>query len=357
MQASSEDFGRGHDRRVRMRQRAAIVSLVVAIVLFGTKFLAWTMTGSAAILSDALESIVNIVAAGMAWFSVWFGSQPADENHPYGHGKIEDFSAGVEGSLIVLAAIGILWSAVPRFFDPVVLQSIDRGVLLVLGAAIANAVLGWYLIREGREQHSRALEADGRHVLTDVWTSGGAIVALGLVTITGQLWIDPLMACLIAGSILVSGGRLIRESVGRLMDEADDEALDRIAAHLERHRRPQWVDVHELRAWWSGDVLHVDLHLALPRFWSIEQSHAEATALERVVGEAAGRRSSVVVHVDPCRSPSCPTCGVEGCPVRAYALEGEPEWTRERVTRRVPPVTVADEAMGPGRTRDSRRGD
>lgn len=339
MSASPDHSGSEHDRRVRMRMRAAIVSFVVAVVLFGAKFLAWTMTGSAAILSDALESIVNIVAAAMAWFSVWFGSQPADDNHPYGHGKIEDFSAGVEGALIVLASLGILWSAVPRFFDPRVIDAVDRGVLLVLGAAVANAILGWYLIREGRRQHSRALEADGRHVLTDVWTSAGAIAALGLVTMTGWLWIDPLVACLIAVSILVSGSRLIRESVGRLMDEADDEALDRVAERLDERRRPSWVDVHELRAWWSGDVLHVDVHFVLPRFWSIEQSHAEATQLEAIVGQAAGKRSSVVVHVDPCRPRWCHECSLEDCPIRADDFEVSPEWDRERVTRVVPRET------------------
>jgi len=319
-----------------MRMRAAIISFVVAIVLFGAKFLAWTLTGSTAILSDALESIVNIVAAGMAWFSVWFGSQPADENHPYGHGKIEDFSAGVEGALIVLAALGILWSAVPRFFDPVLLDSIDRGVLLIMAAAIANAVLGWYLIRAGRQLHSRALEADGRHVLTDVWTSAGAIIALGLVTLTGQLWIDPLMACLIAGSILVSGGRLIRESVGRLMDEADDEALEQIATELNSRRRSSWCDVHEVRAWWAGDILHVDMHLALPRFWSIDRSHREATVVEAVVADAVGKRGSVTVHIDPCVASLCPECEVVDCPVRAEGLQQRPVWDREHIVRRVP---------------------
>lgn len=333
MPASSDLTGQAHDHRVRMRQRAAIVSFVVAVVLFGAKFFAWKLTGSAAVLSDALESIVNIVAAGMAWFSVWYGSQPADDNHPYGHGKIEDFSAGVEGALIVIAAVGILWSAVPRFFDPVVLQSIDRGVAIVLAAAVANAILGWFLIREGRQQHSRALEADGRHVLTDVWTSAGAVVAIGLVVVTGQLWIDPLVACLIAVSILVSGGRLIRESVGRLMDEADDEALERIANELQSHRRPQWVDVHEVRAWWSGDVLHVDAHLVLPRFWSIERSDVEATAFAETVVAAAGKRSSVVVHVDPCRPVFCRDCGVADCPVRSEERQRQPVWDRAHVTR------------------------
>ena len=336
MPASVERHERAHDERVRLRQRAAKISLGVAIVLFGIKFYAWLLTGSAAVLSDALESIVNIVAAGMAWFSVWFASRPADENHPYGHGKIEDFSAGVEGSLIVIAAIGILWSAAPRFVDPLPLERLDAGMVLVLGAAAVNFVLGWFLMREGRNQHSRALEADGRHVMTDVVTSVGAIAALLIVGSTGWLWVDPLVACLIALQILVSGFRLIRESFGRLMDEADEDTLRAVAHRLQERRRAEWIDVHELRAWWAGDTLHVDMHLALPRYWSIEQSYAEATALEQEVAAAAGKRSSVVVHVDPCRPRLCSQCAVEPCPVRAATCGGVPEWTRDHLVRVVP---------------------
>ena len=170
--------------RTRARLRAGLISLVAAALIFGAKLLAYLQTGSAAILSDALESIVNIAAAGMATFSVWYGSQPADENHPYGHGKIEDFSAGVEGALIVIAAGGIVASSVPRFFEPQPIERMGLGLVLVVVASAANAVLGWFLLREGRRQRSRALEADGRHVLADVITSIGAVIALSVVLLT-----------------------------------------------------------------------------------------------------------------------------------------------------------------------------
>lgn len=322
--------------RTRTRMKAALISCVAAVCIFTAKLVAYQLTGSAAILSDALESIVNIVAAAMAAFSVWFAAQPADENHPYGHGKIEDFSAGVEGALIVLAAAGIVFAAVPRFFDPRPIEAIGTGSVLVLLATAANGVLGWYLIRTGRRVHSRAIEADGRHVLTDVITSVGAVVALGLVMLTGANWIDPLVACLIAVQIVGSGFGLIRASVGRLMDEADEEALNRLADHLQGDRPAEWIDAHELRAWWAGDVLHVDVHLVLPRYWTIEHSHRDAEAFVERVGQAVPTRTEVVVHVDPCSDGWCAACEVQECPVRARPFAEDRAWSRDRLVRRLP---------------------
>jgi cation diffusion facilitator family transporter len=321
--------------RARARIRAAAISLVVALVLLGTKLAAYFFTGSAAILSDALESIVNVVAAGMALFSVWYGAQPADQDHPYGHGKVEDFSAGVEGALILLAAMLIFWAAIPRFFDPVPLESLGSGGILVGLATVANLLLGLYLVRTGRENQSRALIADGRHVLADVVTSVGAVGALVLVGLTGWLWLDPLIACVIAVHIVVAGFKLIRESVGRLMDEADEEVLQAVSEHLEQSRRPHWIDVHELRAWWAGDTLHVDAHLVLPRYWSIERAHAAGDEFEAEVGIAVGTRSGVVVHVDPCRDVFCARCRVEECEIRVRELEDRRPWDREWMVRPV----------------------
>jgi len=321
---------------IRARMRAASISLLTAGVLLAIKFIAYRLTGSAAILSDALESIVNVAAAAMALFSVWYGAQPADADHPYGHGKVEDFSVGVEGALIVLAALGIFWSAVPRFFAPRPLESLGMGGLLISLATAANLLLGLYLIRVGREHYSKALVADGRHVLTDVISSVGAVGALIAVSITGWLWLDPFIACLIAVHILVAGFKVVRESVGRLMDEADSGALEDVASHLERTRRDHWIDVHELRAWWSGDTLHVDAHLVLPRYWSIERAHIAGDELDAELVTAIGARSGVVIHLDPCRDSFCPGCRVEACEIRAHAHDDDRGWDRQWLVRRVP---------------------
>jgi cation diffusion facilitator family transporter len=284
-------------------------------------------------LSDALESIVNVVAAAMALFSVWYGSQPADADHPYGHGKVEDFSAGVEGALIVLAALLIFRAAVPRFFDPRPIESLGSGGLLIAGATCANLLLGLYLVRAGRNHHSRALVADGHHVLADVVTSVGALGALILVGLTGWLWLDPAIACIIAIHIVIAGYRLIRESIGRLMDEADSEALDRLATHLEGVRRKDWIDVHELRAWWSGDTLHVDAHLMLPRYWMLDRAHSAGDQLEAEIAAAVREHGEAVVHVDPCRDSFCSRCRVDDCEIRAEAFRAKEPWTRESLVR------------------------
>lgn len=321
--------------RARSRIRAASVSLVVGIALLVAKLAAYAFTDSAAILSDALESIVNVVAAGMALFSVWYGSQPADEDHPYGHGKVEDFSAGVEGALIVLAALLIFRAAVPRFFDPHPLEGLGKGGILIGLATVANLLLGLYLVNSGRRNQSRALVADGKHVLADVVTSVGAVGALILVALTDWLWLDPLIACLIAVHIVVAGYKLIRESVGRLMDEADADVLDAVSAHLEAARRDHWIDVHELRAWWAGDTLHVDAHLVLPRYWSIERAHAAGDEFEAEIGMSTGTRSGAVVHVDPCRDVFCARCRVADCEIRVRELEDRRGWDREWMVRPV----------------------
>lgn len=337
----------------RARLRAAVVSLAVGIVLFGGKLLAWYWTGSAAVLSDALESIVNVVAAALMAYSVWLAGKPADRNHPYGHGKAEDFSAGVEGALIVLAALAIVFHAVRRFADPVPLARIDAGLLLVGGAAATNLVLGLWLLRRGRALRSQALVADGHHVITDVVSSAVAIAGLLLVRITGLAWLDPLAACLIALHIVGSGLRLVRESVGRLMDEADEELLAQMARRLEEVRRDDWIDVHELRAWRSGDYLHVDFHLTLPRYWSVERAHDAQDDVEAALMRGLEEPGEVIIHADPCQPSHCRYCGVEGCPVRSEERSERLEWTRRRVTGE--PLDIA-QAAGPG-SRAGREGD
>lgn len=311
----------------RARRLAATFSLIVGTMLCAAKFWAAWRTGSAAVLSDALESILNIAAAALLWWTVEVSARPADRDHPYGHGKAEDFSAGVEGALIVLAAFAILFEAVPRLLAPRPIGDLDLGLLVVLGAGVVNGALGLWLVRRGQALRSAALVADGRHVLTDTLTSVGVVVGLLLVRWTGKLWIDPLVACLVAAQILVSGGKLVRGAVGRLMDEADLRLLDQIASALQQSRRDDWVDVHQLRTWRSGRYLHVDFHLTVPRYWSVERGHtaekdAGAELLQRLQEDG-----DVIVHVDPCVPECCHLCQVAPCPVRSAPFEGQIDWT------------------------------
>src|SRR5262245_28807883 len=200
----------------RARVRAGLVSLVVGTVILAAKFWAYRLTGSTAILSDALESIVNVVAAVFALGGILFAAQPADRNHPYGHGKIEFFSAAFEGGLIAFAAILIVYEALSALVAGPELRALDVGLAIVGATGVANALLGVYLLRTGRRHTSLALEADGKHVLSDALTSAGIVVGLGLVRVTGLAWLDPLVACGVAGVLFWTGFRLVRVAAGGL---------------------------------------------------------------------------------------------------------------------------------------------
>lgn len=319
----------------RIRFRAMSFALLASGLLMGMKFGAYLLTGSTAILSDALESIINVVASGFALWSVYLSARPPDLRHPYGHGKIEYFSVGFEGALIILAAVTILYKSISAFFAELQLTHLDRGILLVLAAALVNLGLGVYLVRTGRRTRSLLLEADGRHLLTDVYTSAGVVVGLILVELTGILWLDPLVACLVAGNILFTGWRLMRESFGSLMDAADPEMIERIVGILNTHRKPEWIDIHQLRARRYGPEVHVDFHLILPRDFGLFEAHAHAKEIERLLLESVEEVSEVIVHLDPCEDPFCSQCRRYACDYRAYRDSGERQtWRPEEAAAR-----------------------
>lgn len=251
--------------RTAVALRAGLMSLGVGALILGVKLAAWLATGSSALLADALESIVNVVAAGMVAFTVMVAARPADDDHPYGHGKAEFLSAASEGALILLAATLIVAESVRKLIVGVELERTGAGVLLAALGAVANLGLGLYLLRTGRAVGSEALEADGRHVLTDVRTTAGSIAALLGVQLTGWLWLDPLVALAVAVNIVLTGWQVVRRALAGLLDEADFELLAEVGKRLERERRPDWIDIHELRTRRSGRFRHIDLHLVAPR--------------------------------------------------------------------------------------------
>ncbi len=320
-------------RRVSARKRAAAFSIALSVVLLGAKVFAWRLTASTAILSDAIETTINVVAASLAYFSIVQGAKPPDRDHPYGHGKAEDFSAGVEGTLIVIAALLIVWHALHRLFDPRAIGQLDLGLLIILGTSVANGAAGMYLIRQGRSHVSQALVADGYHLITDTVTSVGVVVGLILVRFTGREWLDPVAAIAVAAHILVVGLQLMRQSVGRLMDEADEELLEEIATRLQITRLPEWIDMHELRVWRSGDLRHIDLHLTLPCYWTVEQAHETQAHLREVLLAPYDGRGECIVHLDPCKPVCCHICAVSNCTVREAPLQTRPEWTAEILVR------------------------
>jgi len=307
--------------------RVAWLSLLVSGGLLVVKFLAYQLTGSAAVLSDALESIVNVIASSFALFSVTLSARPPDASHPYGHGRVEFFSAGFEGALIMAAAVAIFCAALPRVFAPQPLTQLSLGMGLVCGAGVANALLGVYLQHVGHRTHSLALVADGRHLLSDAYTSAGVLVGILGVWLTGWDVLDALTALVVALHILVMGGRLVRESIARLMDEAEPALLQRIVQTMQAARQSSWIDLHNLRAWRSGPRYHVDFHLTLPRYWDLEHGHNVAQSIELLIQETQPTYGDVIIHLDPCLPSDCPFCALSSCPLRAAAHQESPSWT------------------------------
>ncbi|MBM4060587.1 MAG: cation transporter [Planctomycetes bacterium] len=300
----------------------ALLSLAVAIATLGVKFWAYLATGSQAVLGDALESIVNVVAAGFAFGVLAYAGRPADREHPFGHGKVEFFSAAFEGGLIFAAALLILWQASVAFWRGAELRALDLGLLLTVAAGLGNGALGLFLVRYGRRHRSAAIEADGHHVLSDFWTSAGVIVGLLLVRITGLSWFDPLVAALMAGWLLRTGFRLVRSAFGALLDAEDPAFLARLVAALGPRARNGVIRIHQLRSIRAGRFHHVSAHVVVPEFWTVQQAHDAAEGVAAEVVRELGGEVDITFHTDPCERAYCSRCDLETCSVRCQPFRG-----------------------------------
>lgn len=317
--------------RFRTRLTAMVAAVAVSVLLMAVKFYAWWLTGSAAILSDALESIINVGASAFGLLSVILAGKRPDLTHPYGHGKIEYFSAGFEGALIILAALGIFYAAWPQLLDPQELPHLGQGLLFLAGVTLGNLGMGLALIYYGKHTDSLILVADGKHLLTDVYTTVGALLGLALVYLTGWLWLDGVAAMVLGFNIIITGGNLVRQSVAGLMDESDPVLLERIVQVLKQHRKELWIDIHRLRARRAGDRVFIDFHLILPRDLSLKEAHGEVKDLERLFGSHFGGQADILVHLDPCEEPECPLCGHDPCIHRQEAARARSLWERQTV--------------------------
>ena len=317
----------------RVRTRAGLLSLVVSIVLLAAKYQAYRMTGSTAILSDALESIVNVVAAVFALGGIAFAAQPADRNHPYGHGKIEFFSAAFEGGLIAFAAVLIIYQVLQAFLYGVEIRALDAGLAIVVLAGLANLALGLYLLRVGRAYQSLTLVADGKHVLSDFWTSVGIVVGLLLVRATGIWWLDPVTAGVVALNLMWTGFRLVRHAAGGLLDEEDPGLLSRLLTALDARLGQGVIRVHHLRAIRAGRFHHVEAHLVVPEFWSVDQAHELSEDLAARVIAELGVEGELVFHTDPCHRIYCAMCDLDDCGVRREPFRDRPPLSLEEAVR------------------------
>jgi cation diffusion facilitator family transporter len=310
------------------------VSFVVSVLLLVVKFYSFYITNSTAILTDALESIVNVVAAGFATYSIFLASRPRDDNHPYGHGKIEFFSAGVEGTLIILAGVFICYQSIYNLFFPNDLEKLVEGVLLVTFAGTVNGVLGYFLQRKGKSLNSLTLEASGRHLITDTLTSFLLVFGVLIIYLTGYEFLDSVIAILFSFYIMYAGYGLVRRSVAGLMDEADPRAVEATVKVINQNRKNTWIDIHNMRVQQYGGDRHIDLHLTLPYYIDLKQVHDEVEQLEKVLEDDWKGDMEVFVHSDPCiPEKCCHYCQITDCPVRKVPLDTKIEWTASNMSK------------------------
>lgn len=288
----------------RTLERYALLAVAAAVLTITLKMLAWWLTGSVGLLSDALESLVNLAAALLALWMLRLSAMPPDEAHPFGRSKAEYFSSAAEGALIVVAAASIVWAALPRLVTPQPINMPVIGIVLSAMASGVNLGAARVLLRASRRYHSIALEADARHLLTDVWTSAGVIVGIILVALTGWLRLDPLIALAVAGNILWTGAKLMRRSFAGLLDPAipEEERADVTRIFVEYSRR-YGVSFHALRTRHAGARRFISFHLLVPDAWTVEHAHQLSEEIESRIRSLVPN-ASTFVHIEPVSHPS-----------------------------------------------------
>lgn len=296
------------------------------------KLIAWFITGSLAILTDAMESIVNIVAGFLGLYSLTLSSKPKDADHPYGHGKVEFLSAGVEGSLVIIAGFYIMYKAVQSFFYPHIIQKLNTGIILIAFTAIVNFIIGKMCINTGKKNKSLQLIAGGKHLLTDTYSTSSILVGLLIIYFTGYDFIDTVIACIVAVFIIYTGYKIVRVSVAGIMDEADDQLLKDIVDLLNKNRKENWIDLHNTRIIKYGSTLHCDCHLTVPWYLTVREAHAEIEALGELIKNEFGEAVELFVHSDACQDSSCKICAKQNCMVRKHDFEKRITWTIKNIS-------------------------
>lgn len=307
--------------------------LIAGTAIMLLKFVAFFITHSNAILSDALESIINVVAGAFAYYSLRLAAKPKDLDHPYGHGKIEFISAGFEGGLILLAGLVIIGKSVMNLFHPVAIEQLDKGAVIAGFAGAANYVLGTYLIKKGHAYKSITLVADGKHLQTDTWSSLGLVAGVVVIYLTGLTWLDNVFAIVFGALIIYTGYQLVRKSLAGLMDEADESVLRDVVNVLNENRNEKWIDIHNLRIQQYGSSFHIDCHITLPWYDNLQTSHDELKKIEDLILAKFHQRVELFIHPDPCLPFSCSVCSLNHCEVRQKPFERKLEWNLENILK------------------------
>ncbi len=308
--------------------------VVVSITLLIVKFIAYFHTGSVAILTDAMESIVNVIAAIIGLYSLYISAKPRDSNHPYGHGKAEFLSAAIEGLLVALSGIFILYEALQKLLAPVDVHRLDLGIILISITAAINYAMGMICVAQGKKHQSPALEASGKHLKTDTYSTLVVVAGLMVLYFTKTNWIDAAIAIVLSLFIVYTAYHIIRKSVAGIMDEADTALLTDMITLINNHRRSNWVDLHNLRVIKYGSILHVDAHLTVPWYFSVKEAHHEVEIFSDIIRQHYGASLELFIHFDNClEEEQCPICIKTDCWFRKQNLVRRVEWNLENVVK------------------------
>ena len=318
------------ERRVLIIQ---LIVVIVGVLLLLAKFGAYLLTHSNTILTDALESIINVVAGIFALYSLYLSSKPKDFDHPYGHGKVEFISAGFEGILIGVAGVLIIGKSIFAFFHPLVLEHLDIGLAIVIGSGIINYFIGFTLEKMGSNNNSLILKAGGAHLKSDAYSSFGILVGLIIIIFTGLNYLDNAVAILFGFLIIYTGVKLVRKSIAGIMDEADESIILPVIKHLSEQRKAPWIDIHNLRIIQYGNKLHVDCHVTLPWYFTLEKAHNEIEEIAAVINDKHATQVEFFIHEDPCVPTSCKICTMENCVERKEKFLEKIEWNLANVSR------------------------
>ena len=311
--------------------RSQFFLTLLSIALFILKFVVYFMTHSLSVLSDALESIVNVLAGLIGVYSLYVAAKPKDKEHPYGHGKAEFISAAFEGSLIITAGLIILYESIDAFIHLNDLHSLDKGIWILLTTAILNLVAGWFVKNKGKKNKSLALISSGRHLIIDSLTTFAVAAGVFIVLLTNYTGIDSAIAMLMSFWIMYNGYQIIRESLAGIMDEADMALLEAVIAELNLSRDKQWIDLHNLRVIKYGTHIHVDCHLTVQWYLNVNEAHQVVEKFSSLIKNKFGDSVEFFIHTDGCMPFSCPICCIEECEKRKAPFKQKLDWTMENV--------------------------
>ncbi|KQM44759.1 cation diffusion facilitator family transporter [Chryseobacterium sp. Leaf201] len=302
------------------------------MILFVGKIIAWKMTDSDAVFSDAMESIVNVISAFMGLYSLYLAAKPKDKDHPYGHGKVEFVTSGIEGALIAIAGIMIIYEGINSLVVGKVLSQLDWGIAIIAATAVINYFLGYISIRKGEQENSLVLISSGKHLQSDTVTTLGVVISLIVVYFTKIYWLDSVVALIFGVYIIFVGYKIVRKSLSGIMDEQDRDLLDQIIKILEENRRTEWIDVHNMKIQQFGASLHIDAHITLPWYYSLRDAHNEMEKMILLLAKNINRSVEFNFHMDDCKPISCAICRISDCPVREQDFVKKVIWTPENVT-------------------------